>query len=209
MPGHALGRSGAPPSTARRRAPAAGSGPDALRRCRFRRHRAPACTTSKCGVAARASQHRIAEAIRRCSAAPASDSPQLPQRSGRRTASSPTRQANTVMPATRNPPTSPGASSARSGTGCQAVGPCPLACTRFSSDSAGISAGRRLWFLRQRLRSTRSPARRPAPRPRPPVPGSPPMTGSSCSCPRTADAPPAVGPSTTSSRCTSPPCDPR
>ncbi len=43
------------------------------------------------------------------------------------------------VPATRNPPTSPGASSASSGTGCQAAGPCPLLCTRVSSDSAGIT----------------------------------------------------------------------
>ena len=171
--GHArpLRRRTRPRSTARRRVPAAVSARDALAASPFPSTQAPACTTSKWAWHRGHRSTASPRPIERCSAAPASDSPQLRTGRGRRTARHRPGRPARWCPPTRNPPTSPGARSARSGTGCQRAAPCPLACTRLSSDSAGITAGTRLPVLRQPLRSTRSPGPPPAPHPRPPVPG--------------------------------------
>ena len=92
------------------------------------------------GVAAGAAQHRVGRAHPR-GAAPRRPATRRSRRSGRgrRTGRRRPGTPSTVVSATRKPPTSPGASSARSGTGCHAAAPCRASCTRLSSESAGIT----------------------------------------------------------------------
>ncbi len=112
---------------------------------------------------------------------------------GRRRASSSTRHASTVVPATRKPPTSPGAKLGEVGHRMPDRLGGARGRTRLSRESAGI-VGPLGSARRQPLRSTRSPARPRGSRPRRPAPASPTTTGSSGNCRRTAAARSTAGP---------------
>ena len=138
------------------------------------------------GVAARTAQHRVAchrpvqRRARQRVAAPRSG---RGRRTGRRRPGTPGRWC--PRPGSRRPRRAP----AREVGNRVPGGPPAVARARGSSANPPGSARHSTPVPRQPLRSWRSPARPRAPRPPPRIRGSPPTTGSSCNCPRTAAAP--------------------